>query len=94
MANEGFAKPWLEFEEELGERILLTPPISNMTKQFMRYGSLMASKYTFPDPDTSVKTEDTTTDHGPKCAYTRLTAIPVGSQCACTTTAADGLWAT
>jgi len=66
MANEGFAKPWLEFEEELGERILLNPPISNMTEQFMRYGSLMASRYTFPEPDLSVKTEDTTTDHGTK----------------------------
>ncbi|KAI4650614.1 hypothetical protein J4E93_002971 [Alternaria ventricosa] len=66
MANEEFAKPWLEFEEEFGERMLLKPPISSMTEQFTRYGGLMASKYTFPAPDPSVKTEDTVTDDGTK----------------------------
>ncbi|KAJ4364070.1 hypothetical protein N0V83_009525 [Neocucurbitaria cava] len=66
MANEGFAKPWLEFEEELGERMLLKPPVSQMADTFARYGGLMVSKYTFPAPDPSVKTEDTTTEDGIK----------------------------
>ncbi|CAO2649885.1 Nn.00g011770.m01.CDS01 [Neocucurbitaria sp. VM-36] len=66
MANEGFAKPWLEFEEELGERLLLQPPLSQITDTYVRYGGLMVSKYTFPAPDPSVKTEDTTTDDGVK----------------------------
>jgi versiconal hemiacetal acetate esterase len=35
-----------------------------MAEQFMRYGGLMASKYTFPAPDALIKTEDTTTDDG------------------------------
>ncbi|KAF1846279.1 arylacetamide deacetylase [Cucurbitaria berberidis CBS 394.84] len=66
MAHEGFAKPWLEFEEELGERMRLEPPVSRMLDTFARYGGLMASKYTFPAPDPSVKTEDTTTEDGLK----------------------------
>ncbi|KAH7377325.1 arylacetamide deacetylase [Pyrenochaeta sp. MPI-SDFR-AT-0127] len=66
MASEGFAKPWLEFEEEFGERILLHPPVSRMATTFERYGGIMASKYSFPAPDPSVHTEDTTTDDGLK----------------------------
>ncbi|CAN9193210.1 unnamed protein product [Alternaria alternata] len=32
MATEGFAKPWVEFEEELGEHMLLKPPVSQIPK--------------------------------------------------------------
>lgn len=35
-----------------------------MAEAFVGYGGIMASKYTFPAPDPSVKTEDTTTDDG------------------------------
>ncbi|EUC35404.1 hypothetical protein COCCADRAFT_3427 [Bipolaris zeicola 26-R-13] len=64
MANEGFAKPWLEFEEEFGERIILEPPLSNLFQQYTRIGELMAAKHVFPVPDPSVKTEDITTEKG------------------------------
>jgi versiconal hemiacetal acetate esterase len=40
-----------------------------MAEQFMGHGgigALMASRYTFPEPDPSVKTEDTSTDDGTK----------------------------
>ncbi|KAF1935062.1 arylacetamide deacetylase [Clathrospora elynae] len=66
MASEGFAKPWLEFEEELGVRMLLQPPVSKMPDTLAGYGDIMASKYTFPAPDPAVKTEDTTTGDGLK----------------------------
>lgn len=46
--------------------MLLEPPLANMKQQFVGYGGLMASKYTFPAPDASVKTEDTATDKGTK----------------------------
>jgi versiconal hemiacetal acetate esterase len=46
--------------------MLLEPPVSDMAEQFTRYGGLMASKYTLPAPDPSVKTEDRTTDDGIK----------------------------
>jgi versiconal hemiacetal acetate esterase len=62
----GFAKPWIEFEQEFGERPLLTPPISNMFEQYARIGGILVSKYTFPEPDPSVRTEDTVTEKGTK----------------------------
>jgi versiconal hemiacetal acetate esterase len=46
--------------------MLLQPPISEMPDQFARYGAIIASKYTFPTPEPSTKTEDTTTDDGTK----------------------------
>ncbi|KAJ5030426.1 Alpha/Beta hydrolase protein [Bipolaris maydis] len=66
MTNEGFAKPWLEFEEEFGERINLEPPLSNIFQQYARIGGLMVDKYAFPAPDPSVQTEDTATEKGLK----------------------------
>ncbi|KAH7121047.1 Alpha/Beta hydrolase protein [Dendryphion nanum] len=66
MASEGFAKPWLEFEEELGERPLLYGPIPACLERFGKLATKMASMYTFPPPDSTVKTEDKTTDDGLK----------------------------
>lgn len=64
MASNGFAKPWLEFEEELGERPLLYGPVSVCLEGFGKLGAKMASLYTFPPPDPSVRTEDKTTEDG------------------------------
>jgi versiconal hemiacetal acetate esterase len=82
MASEGFAQPWVEvcrdahelrpnantiqFEEELGERMLLQGPLSSCQDGFAKYGGLMMSKYTFPPPDPSVQTEDRTITDGLK----------------------------
>ncbi|USP76265.1 hypothetical protein yc1106_03539 [Curvularia clavata] len=66
MTNNELAKPWLEFEEEWGGRMALTPPVSNMLQQFAHIGELLVSKYDLPAPDSSVETEDTTTDKGTK----------------------------
>jgi len=46
--------------------MVLQPPFSQMIEQFTKWGSLAASKYTFPAPDSSVKAEDTTTTSGTK----------------------------
>lgn len=46
--------------------MLLQPPVCRMLETFTRYGGTMASKYSFPQPDPSVKTEDTTTEDGLK----------------------------
>lgn len=39
-------------------RMLLKGPLSSCEDDFAKFGSLMASKYTFPPPDSSVKIED------------------------------------
>ncbi|EFQ89829.1 hypothetical protein CFE70_004192 [Pyrenophora teres f. teres 0-1] len=56
----------VQFEEEFGERMNLQPPFTQMIEQFTKWGGIAASKYTFPAPDPSVKTEDTTTARGTK----------------------------
>ncbi|KAF2790604.1 hypothetical protein K505DRAFT_282308 [Melanomma pulvis-pyrius CBS 109.77] len=66
MASEGFAKPWVEFEEEFGGRPLLYGPLSKCVDGFVEIGTKMVSKYTFPTPDPAVKTEDRTIDDGLK----------------------------
>ncbi|KAL5390175.1 hypothetical protein PMIN03_010703 [Paraphaeosphaeria minitans] len=67
MASEGFAKPWVEFEEEFGERPLL--PYDSVEECLEGFGDIaakMASQYTFPAPDPAVKTEDKIIDGGLK----------------------------
>jgi len=64
MANEGFAQPWVEFEQELGIRPIIHGPLSSCTDGFAKIGGLMVSKYTFPDPDPSVSTSNLTTPDG------------------------------
>ncbi|KAF2737737.1 hypothetical protein EJ04DRAFT_460855 [Polyplosphaeria fusca] len=64
--SEGFAKPWLEFEKELGERPLLSGSVENCVAGFTRLGGLMMEKYTFPAPDPAVETEEKTIDGGLK----------------------------
>ncbi|PVH95807.1 hypothetical protein DM02DRAFT_632531 [Periconia macrospinosa] len=66
MASEGFAKPWVEFEEEFGERPLLYGSVSSCLDGFARIGAKLGAKYTFPSPDPVVKTEDRTIDGGLK----------------------------
>ncbi|KAF2748397.1 hypothetical protein M011DRAFT_441791 [Sporormia fimetaria CBS 119925] len=60
MSSEGYAQPWLEFEKEFGERLLLQAPLQSCIDGFTRIGGLMVEKYSFPPPDPSVKTEDKT----------------------------------
>ncbi|KAF2708024.1 hypothetical protein K504DRAFT_534711 [Pleomassaria siparia CBS 279.74] len=66
MTSEGFAKPWVEFEEEFGGRPLLHGPLSECIDGYMKIGIKMASKYAFPAPDSTVKTEDRAIDDGLK----------------------------
>ncbi|KAF2638756.1 hypothetical protein P280DRAFT_454825 [Massarina eburnea CBS 473.64] len=66
MTSEGFAKPWVEFEEEFGERILLHGPISTCLEAFAELGTKLGSLYTFSAPDPAVKTEEKTIDGGLK----------------------------
>ncbi|KAF2013908.1 hypothetical protein BU24DRAFT_483733 [Aaosphaeria arxii CBS 175.79] len=65
-AAQGFAKPWVEFEEELGERPLLHGPVPTAIEEFAALGGRLFAKYTFPAPDPAVKTEDRTTEDGLK----------------------------
>ncbi|KAG9234540.1 arylacetamide deacetylase [Amylocarpus encephaloides] len=61
MANstEGFAKPWLDFEKQIGQRLLLTAPTAAEARaQYLETGALLMSKLTFPAPDTSITTTD------------------------------------
>ncbi|ORY06917.1 Alpha/Beta hydrolase protein [Clohesyomyces aquaticus] len=60
----GFAKPWLEFEKELGERPLLYGTVPECIEGFTKLGGTLASKYTFSAPDPSVKSEDKTIENG------------------------------
>ncbi|KAF2186715.1 hypothetical protein K469DRAFT_663764 [Zopfia rhizophila CBS 207.26] len=62
----GFAKPWLEFEKELGQRPLLYGPVDKCIEGFTKLGAIMVEKYSFPAPDPAVRTEDKTTDEGLK----------------------------
>ncbi|KAF1978717.1 alpha/beta-hydrolase [Bimuria novae-zelandiae CBS 107.79] len=67
MAPEGFAKPWVEFEEEFGERPLLPyDSVEACVEGFAKIGAKLASLYTFPAPDPAVKTEDKTIEGGLK----------------------------
>jgi len=59
MADEGFAKPWVEFEKEFGQRPLLHgPKVEDCVKGWESLGAALVSKYEFPAPDASVATED------------------------------------
>ncbi|KAJ9636305.1 hypothetical protein H2201_007836 [Coniosporium apollinis] len=62
MADEGFAAPWLEFEKEFGQRPLLHGPLDKILSGWAAIGGVLVSKYTFPPPDPSVKTEDRSID--------------------------------
>jgi versiconal hemiacetal acetate esterase len=67
MADEGFAAPWIQFEQELGQRPLLHgPKVENCFTGWEKLGGALVSKYTFPGPDTSVSTEDRTITNGIK----------------------------
>ncbi|EPE24258.1 alpha/beta-Hydrolase [Glarea lozoyensis ATCC 20868] len=82
--NEGFAQPWLDFESQLGTRLLLrasTP--AEADAQYLSMAPLLISKLTFPPPDASVDTHDQTLPSGPKIRiYTPKTYVP-GSKPAC-----------
>ncbi|KAF2265502.1 hypothetical protein CC78DRAFT_515185 [Lojkania enalia] len=64
--SEGFAKSWLEFEKEFGERLLLHGSVQDCLEEFGRIGAKMAGMYTFPPPDPAVKTQDMTIEGGLK----------------------------
>ncbi|KAH6714948.1 arylacetamide deacetylase [Leptodontidium sp. MPI-SDFR-AT-0119] len=64
--NEGFAKSWLEFEEEVGGRLLLHGSISEILAGYEKVGVTLASTLTFPTPDQSVTTKDLTIRPGLK----------------------------
>lgn len=44
----------------------MKPPISQMISDAERWGAIMASKYTFPSPDSALDTEEKTTEDGLK----------------------------
>ncbi|KAL6706984.1 hypothetical protein ACN47E_004934 [Coniothyrium glycines] len=62
--TEGFAQPWLDFEAEFGQRMLLPTSLGDMMATFTSYGASMAAKYTLLPPDTSVTIENITTEDG------------------------------
>ncbi|PSN65019.1 hypothetical protein BS50DRAFT_555344 [Corynespora cassiicola Philippines] len=62
MTSEGFAKPWAEFEEEFGERLLIQGDLTSCQDGFARIGAKMVSKYQFPPPDPAIQTEEKTVD--------------------------------
>ncbi|KIW09160.1 uncharacterized protein PV09_00095 [Verruconis gallopava] len=67
MANEGFAEPWIKFEQELGLRPnLYGPKVADCFAGWEKLGGALVSKYTFPAPDVSVATEDRTIGDGIK----------------------------
>ncbi|KAN0120135.1 Alpha/Beta hydrolase fold [Hyaloscypha variabilis] len=58
--NEGFAEPWLDFEREVGGRLLLHGSVSEILAKYEKIGATLVSKLTFPSPDASVTTKDLT----------------------------------
>ncbi|KAF2492441.1 hypothetical protein BU16DRAFT_564896 [Lophium mytilinum] len=59
-----FAKPWIEFEKEFGQRPILHGPLQNCLDGFAGIGAALVAKYEFPPPDASITTEDKVTEEG------------------------------
>ncbi|QDS70286.1 hypothetical protein FKW77_007926 [Venturia effusa] len=66
MDDEGFAAPWVQFEEELGFRPLLHGPIEQCFKDWDQLGEALVKNFRFPAPDPTVTTEDRSITEGLK----------------------------
>jgi len=57
-AEYGLAEDWLEFEAEIGQRPCVEGNLTALLDGFTRFEEILASKLTFPQPDSTVETED------------------------------------
>ncbi|KAJ6023947.1 hypothetical protein N7540_004744 [Penicillium herquei] len=71
-----FSPAWKKFVEEFGEAPTLHTPINNMIQVWEITVSKLASKYQFPPPDASIRTEDVSLDN----CWVRIYTPPSSSE--------------